>query len=110
MLNQILCLLGTVVLIHAGYSANQYKTLVYAQSGQDAASTLPPLDVIIECVVAFVLIVVGQLMPLSLESIQLAPSKKFMTFADCFGAPEFVRFDHRGLEMQKRIKRASGGK
>lgn len=109
MLNQLLGVAGTVLLLHAGYSANQYKTLLYAQ-GHESNSSLPPIDVLLECALSFVLILVGQLLPLTLESIQLSPSKKFTTFADRFGAPEYVRFDHRGPEFQRRINRKSGSK
>ena len=99
-----LTVVGTIVLVHAAYSANQYKGLVHAQGGGGESSKgLPPVDVLVECLVSFLLILVGQLLPLSLESIVSTPDKKVSAFDDRFGAPEFVRFNHRGRYFKKRL-------
>jgi hypothetical protein len=107
MASRALSVLGTVVLLHAGYSANQYKTLLYAQ-GQGESGGLPPLDVMIECVVSFGLILLGQLLATSFEFTLTSPQKKFAAFNDRFGAPEFSRFNNRAAAMRKRQLSASG--
>ena len=101
MLSRALTVVGCVTLLHAGYSANQYKGLVHDQGG---SMGLPPTDVVVECLLSFVLILFGQLSTLTLESIQVLPDKKFTAFDDRFGAPEFIRFNHRGREFQRRIQ------
>lgn len=107
MLARAATIIGCVVLLHAGYSANQYKGLLQSQGADQA---YPPLDVLIECVVSFALILLGQTSTLQLESIQLLPDKRFMAFADRFGAPEFARFNHRGREFHARSSGNSGKK
>lgn len=109
MIAKFLMFFGTVLLIHAGYSANQYKTLAYSQ-GKENVSTLPPADILIECLLSFIFIVVGQMMPLSLESIQISSRNKFMAFADRFGTPDYSRSFHRGREFQKRMTRVTSKK
>lgn len=44
MLGQILNILGIILLLHAGYSANHFKTLATVMNLQDKVS-MPPIDV-----------------------------------------------------------------
>jgi hypothetical protein len=109
MASRALSVLGTVILLHAGYSANQYKTLLYAQ-GHVESGGLPPLDVMVECLLSFGLILLGQLLSTSFEFTLTSPQKKFSAFDDRFGAPEFARYNNRSAALRKRQLAVSGKK
>jgi len=98
---RLLTVAGTVLLLHAGYSSNQYKTLIVAAGD---SRSLPPVDVLLECALSFFLILLGQLAPLNLESILVTPDKKFSSFEDKLGAPEFIRFNTRGRALHQRLR------
>ena len=52
-------IIGFIVIFHAAYSANQYKSLSNLSNTEFSGNL--PLDVLIECVVAFAVIAFGQL-------------------------------------------------
>ena len=96
--------MGFVVLSHAAYSANHYKNLALLSGFQ---ASYPPLDVVVEAVIALAVIVVGQALPVKFEPVALTADLMSRSQAEQLGRPDMAMFNHRGREFFKRCKSAA---
>lgn len=88
---------SVLLLVHAGFSTIHFKGIAPAES-------LPPLDVVVEVSIAFVLAV--------LASVASMPDLKKVRLADivltprqidvAFNCPDFMVFNHRGRAIAQR--------
>ena len=110
MLSKIITFLGALILAHAAYSAHHYRRLVAESSFPPTLPSssfllallppsLPPADILIELLASFLLILIGQVLPLSLRPVRMTPDKTVRSFEEVMGRPEFASFRHRGRAM-----------
>jgi len=114
MLSKIITFLGALILAHAAYSAHHYRRLVADSSFPPTLPfssflpsfiisllppSLPPADILIELLASFLLILIGQVLPLSLRPVRMTPDKTVRSFEEVMGRPEFASFRHRGRAM-----------
>ena len=86
-LSSILSLLGFITLLHALYSAHHFKSL-FSQ-----AIDLP-IDIIIEVAIAFILILIGQSLPMKLKPVRISADVIIKTVNEIYGRPEFITFNN----------------
>lgn len=89
---------AVVLLLHAGFSTIHFKGIA------PPTEALPPTDVIVEVVLAFVLAVFSAvgLMP-DLKKVRLADVKLSSDQIDvAFHCPDFLVFAHRGRSLARR--------
>ena len=89
----IVTYIGLILMIHAGYSAHHFRRLMISS---DEDLSLPPNDVIIECYIAFALVIFGQVYPIKLVPVRYSKSSNMRRWNDSFGTQDFSTFNHRG--------------
>ena len=100
MIGRLFSLIGSVVLCHALYSAHHFKSL-FSQ-----AIDLP-IDIIIEVSIAFILLLIGQTLPLKLKAVRLSTDVITKTVEEIYGRPEYVTFNNRTKQIYNRKLRIS---
>ena len=100
MIGRLFLLLGSIVLLHALYSAHHYKSL-FSQ-----AIDLP-IDIIIEVSIAFILLLIGQTLPLNLKAVRLSTDVITKTVDQIYGRPDFLTFNNRTKQIYNRKLRAA---
>mmetsp|Transcript_12013 Transcript_12013/g.36127 ORF Transcript_12013/g.36127 Transcript_12013/m.36127 type:complete len:111 (-) Transcript_12013:1105-1437(-) len=95
-LRVFLAFTSVVLLVHAGFSTIHLKGLSVGQR-------LPPVDVVVEVLVAFCLATVTSLasMP-ELKPVRVAASLAPELEDRAFHSPDFLKFDHRGAALAQR--------
>ncbi|KAG7380759.1 hypothetical protein PHYPSEUDO_006813 [Phytophthora pseudosyringae] len=101
-LGKLLIAVGTLLLVHAGYYSVQYESYVKLTETADAQK--PPLEVVVELVVAFLVSLVGVL----LTSGEILPIRSndamhSRSLATVISSPDFHVFNHRGKALHKRV-------
>ncbi|RKP37302.1 magnesium transporter, partial [Dimargaris cristalligena] len=87
---------GLVLLLHAGYST--YEHLAYLKAiGHKVADSSIPIDIVVECLVASFLAIVGAIyVTPELKPIALEHEMKKLTIDGVDGRSSFRVFNHRG--------------
>ncbi|TMW68940.1 hypothetical protein Poli38472_001096 [Pythium oligandrum] len=99
---RLLIAFGVLALVHAGYYSIKYEEYVRLLEVSDAK--LPPVAVIIELVVAFVLSLVGVLIVAGeVQPIRTNDSLHSRSLPAILSVPDFHVFSHRGKALHKRI-------
>jgi hypothetical protein len=95
--------LGLLTLLHAAYSLKQYKKIVsFAVAEVKLAAPTLPVDVIVELLIAFFLIMLGQMISLKLKKIRITTSTKAKSYEESFNNSDFMVFNNRGTHISKR--------
>ncbi len=81
LISYIFTVIGSVILVHAGYSANSLKQLLY-ESDKVLDLKSMPLDIIVELILSFLLIAIGQLTPLKFKEVVTSPDKVKASYVD----------------------------
>ncbi|CCI41960.1 unnamed protein product [Albugo candida] len=94
--------LGVLLVFHAGYYSVQYQE--YRRLAELTESTTPPLSVILELLVAFLLCLGGVLL-VSGEFLAIRASDVVhgRSFISTLSSPDFFVYNHRGQALQKWI-------
>eukprot|EP01041_Mallomonas_annulata_P000618 gene618-1192_t len=100
LISNIIVCIGTLMLLHAVYSAHHFKSLA-AKIGQLDDVSIPPMDVVVEAGVSFIIILVGQLLPLNFTPIRITESKVYKSWEENMGRPDYLTFNHRGIFLGK---------
>jgi hypothetical protein len=101
-ISSLLTYLGVVVLAHAGYSANHFKRLLLAGGGSLVES--PPQDVVLEVCVAFLLLLLGQMLPIKLAPVRYSKKTNLRKYDESYARPDFVSVNHRGRFLWERAQ------
>ena len=101
MLSTLLNYVGVALILHAAYSLKHYNTLVEATVSVSALKY--PMDVLVELAVAFILVVLGQMMMLNLRNIRKLPSVQGKTYDESTSESDFMLFNSRRSNLQKRV-------
>jgi len=101
---------GWLVLLHAAYSANHYRSLVKLIGSEVTADQFLPHDIIIELAIALLLILIGIVAPLKLRRIFLTSNVQSKSFPEAFARSDFMVFNHRGKHLKSRIERAKASR
>ncbi|CAH0480285.1 unnamed protein product [Peronospora belbahrii] len=100
-LGKFLIAVGTLLLVHAGYYSVQYEN--YAKLTETADAQMPPIEVVVELVVSFLISLVGVLLTsgevLPIRSNDTLDSRSLATV---ISSPDFHVFNHRGEALLKR--------
>lgn len=119
MLSKLISFVGAIILVHAAYSAHHYRRLVADSTLPPSLPfasilppflssllppSLPPVDILLELAVSFLLLLIGQVSPLKLKPVRIAPDKTIRSYEEVMGRPEFATFQHRGRAMAKKIE------
>ena len=99
MISTLLSLLGLIILLHGLYSAHHFKSL-YSQ-----AIDLP-IDIVIEVSIAFILLLIGQTLPMKLKPVRISSDVINKTVDEIYGRPEFVTFNSRSKQIYNRKLKA----
>mmetsp|Transcript_3282 Transcript_3282/g.10292 ORF Transcript_3282/g.10292 Transcript_3282/m.10292 type:complete len:111 (+) Transcript_3282:362-694(+) len=96
---------SVVLLVHAGLSTVHFKTLV------DDASLVPPPDVVVEVVVAFLLATYAAVSAVpALKPVRCGQDVTPETQDTAFHAPDFEVVHHRGKSLAARRRALAAGK
>ena len=60
-------------------------------------------QIVVELVISFVLVVIGQLIALKLKPIRLAPDVKAKSYDEVLSGSDFMVFNHRGKALAARL-------
>ncbi|ETI54961.1 hypothetical protein F441_02288 [Phytophthora nicotianae CJ01A1] len=99
---KLLIAVGTLLLVHAGYYSVQYES--YVKLTETADAQMPPFEVVVELVAAFLVSLVGVL----LTSGEILPIRSndalhSRSLATVISSPDFHVFNHRGKALHKRV-------
>lgn len=132
MLHRVVTVVGTLILFYAGYTFRDRKlnlkknngsylhigwfhadisviTCAYLDKkyliriGETVPESLLTTEVIVEVVVGFLLVLVGQLLALRLKPVRIAANIPAVSFEETWSDSDFITFNHRGQSIQKRI-------
>ncbi|KDO21732.1 hypothetical protein SPRG_13148 [Saprolegnia parasitica CBS 223.65] len=101
MFGKLLVVLGSILLVHAGYYTVQYESYVKLAEVTDAA--IPPFAAKVELAVSFALFLAGVLaMAGDFVPIRSTEFYNNKSFDWVVSNPEFVTFNHRGKRLPKK--------
>uniref|UniRef100_A0A7S2V2I7 Membrane magnesium transporter n=1 Tax=Fibrocapsa japonica TaxID=94617 RepID=A0A7S2V2I7_9STRA len=103
----VIILIGMAILLHAGYSAAHFKSLVVSSvHGADLSNvSIPPVDVVVGCAIGFSVCLLGVLTSAApLKPIVASHGAGQGSFDEMASSPEFNIFNHRGKALSKRLK------
>jgi len=98
---KVLVALGSCLLGFSAYSHRDYVKHAIRTGRNQHSDALITLEVIIQVLVSFLLILLGSLLDVRLKSIRMAPDIKAATFEEVMTDSDYVVFNHRGRELQK---------
>mmetsp|Transcript_23481 Transcript_23481/g.21352 ORF Transcript_23481/g.21352 Transcript_23481/m.21352 type:complete len:105 (-) Transcript_23481:50-364(-) len=102
MLTTIFSLIGAILIIHAGYSANHFKHLLISMNLHEKSTNIP-IDIIIESLVGFAIILIGQIYQLKLIPALHSPDRLSKTIDEAFNRSEYSTYTNRQRFIYKRI-------
>ena len=95
MLTRVVSVVSMLLLVHAGFSTIHLKGLV--------ATKLPPIDVIVEVIIAFLLAAATSLVGMAdLKRIKMTAQLPPELEDRAFHSPDFLVFNHRGASLAQR--------
>ncbi|XP_028401672.1 membrane magnesium transporter 1-like [Dendronephthya gigantea] len=100
-IGKILVLVGLVIIIHAGYSSEQYRT--YLKLIEEEFTSLPK-DIVLQCIFGLVLGSVGAVqMAGDFKEIKASAELANKSWETASNRPSFYSFHHRGKVMLKNV-------
>jgi hypothetical protein len=100
----ILTWTGILMLLHAGYSAHHHRRLILLMGAAEIVDS-PPIDVIIEALLAFLIILIGKLFPIKLIPVRYSKKTNKKKWEASYGTPHFTTLNSRLKGLHRRFLR-----
>mmetsp|Transcript_8119 Transcript_8119/g.13446 ORF Transcript_8119/g.13446 Transcript_8119/m.13446 type:complete len:108 (-) Transcript_8119:144-467(-) len=93
----IITTIGVILVLHSAYSCLHYRSLAIVADIPDTSS--PPLDVVIEVILAFGLCLLGQLMCGSFHEVKVGKKQRVEIVAPAYRTRDFDLFNTKARAL-----------